>query len=51
MIEVTYCENDLANRLKIQQESTLSLLQLFPSIKCAGPEDSLNPNKSILSLL
>ena len=47
MIEVTYCESDLLNSLKAQQESTLSLLQLLPSIKCVGPEDSLNPNQSI----
>lgn len=44
MIEVTYCNNES----KTQQESTLSLLQLLPSIKCAGPEDSLKPNQSIL---
>ena len=47
MIEVTYCENDLVTNTKVQQESTLSLLQLLPSIKCAGPEDSLKPNQSI----
>ena len=47
MIEVTYCESDLVNNLKAQQESTLSLLQLLPSIKCAGPEDSLKPNQGI----
>ena len=45
MIEVTYCENDLVSNTNIQQESTLSLLQLLPSTKCAGPEDSLKPNQ------
>ena len=44
MIEVTYCENDS----KSQQESTLSLLQLLPSIECVEPEVLLNPNQSIL---
>lgn len=43
MIEVTYCESNLVNNLKTQQESTLSLLQLLPSVKCTGPEDSLKP--------
>ena len=46
MIEVTYCENDLVTNTKVQQENTLSLLQLLPSIKCVGPEDSLKPNQS-----
>ena len=26
----------------------MSLLQLLPSIKCAGPEDLLKPNQSML---
>ena len=47
MIEVTYSEDNS----KTQQESTLSLLQLLPSVKCAGPEDSLKPNQSILFIL
>ena len=46
MIEVTYYENDLVNNLRMQQKSTLSLLQLLPSIKCVGPEDSLKPNQT-----
>ena len=46
MIEVTYGENNLVTNTKVQQESTLSLLQLLPLIKCAGPEDSLKPNQS-----
>ena len=44
MIEVTYCQHNL----NVQQESTLSLLQLLPSVKCAVPEDSLEANESIL---
>lgn len=47
MIEVTYCDNDLVNNLRMQQKSTLSLLQLLPSIKCVGPEDSLKPNQGM----
>ena len=47
MIEVTYCKIDTVNNLKSQQESTMSLLQLLPSIQCAGPEDSLKPNQSM----
>ena len=44
MIEVTYNNNDLD---KIHLESTMLLLQLLPSIKCAGPDYSLKPNKSM----
>ena len=44
MIEVTYCKTDTVNNL---QESIMSLLQLLPSIKCVGPEDSLKPNQSM----
>ena len=48
MIEVTYCQNDLVNNLKIKQDSTMSLLQLLPAVKCVGPEDSLKYDQSIL---
>ena len=46
MIEVTYCQQNI----NTQQESTLSLLQLIPSIKYAGPEDSLKADEGILYL-
>ena len=46
MIEVTYCQHNV----NAQQESTLSLLQLIPSIKCAGPEGPLKADEGIHNL-
>lgn len=47
MIEVTYCGNDSVKKLQTEQESTLSLLQLIPTIKCAGPENSVKSSQGI----